>query len=102
MSRPTLATPTQVRYPWRATVRTVVQVGISSLLALGLVVPQVVQIILEEAGESMPTQVRGWLLASSAIVTAVAAALTRIMAIPAVDRGLVAWRLSAQPRPGDL
>lgn len=102
MTTPAAVTPTQVRYPWRTVRRTIVQVGIPAVLTLGIVVPQIVQIILEEAGESMPTQVRGWLLASSAIVTAVAAALTRIMAIPAVDRALVAWRLSAQPRPGDL
>jgi hypothetical protein len=94
-------TPTQVRYPWRTVRRTIVQAGIPAVLTLGLVVPQIVQIILDEAGETMPARLRVWLLGASALVTAAAAVLTRIMAIPAVDRLLASWRLSAQPRPGD-
>lgn len=102
MTTPAAVTPTQVRYPWRTVRRTIVQVGIPAVLTLGIVVPQIVQIILEEAGETMPARLRVWLLGASALVTAAAAVLTRIMAIPAVDRLLASWRLSAQPRPGDL
>ena len=92
-----MSTPTQVRYPLRATLRTVVQVGIPVVLGIGLELPQVVQIILEEAGESMPPRLRVWLLGASALVTALAAVITRIMAIPAVDYWLRRVGLSAQP-----
>ncbi|WP_426243662.1 hypothetical protein [Nocardioides sp. LHG3406-4] len=77
--------PTQVRNPLRTALRTAVQVGIPALLALGLVVPQIVDIILEESGESLPGSVRAVLLATAGIVTAIAAILARIMAIPQVE-----------------
>ena len=47
--------------------------------------PQVVEIILEESGETLPASVRGVLLAAAAVFVAVSAALTRIMAIPQVE-----------------
>jgi hypothetical protein len=86
-------TPTQVRRPWRATVRTIIQVGIPAVLALGLVVPEVVRIILEETGDAMPDQLRVILLGISAAVVATAAILTRIMAIPQVEDFLRRHRL---------
>lgn len=82
MSEPT---PTQVRRPWRATVRTIIQVGIPTVIALGLVVPEVVQIVLDEVGNAMPDQLRVILLAISAGVVALAAIIARVMAIPQVE-----------------
>ncbi len=77
------ATPTQVRHPWRASVRTWVVVFITLLPAVPL--------ILHELGvESM-----GWALAISSI----AAGLTRVIAIPAVNAQLTKWlNLGAAPR----
>lgn len=90
-------TPTQVARPWRATFRTVIQVGIPVMIGLGLVVPQIVAIVLEEAGETMPDEVRVWLLGIAAACVAASAIITRIMAIPQVELLLREWlpRLAA-------
>lgn len=80
-----LATPTQIRRPGRAVIRTIVQVGIPLILGLGLVVPQIVDIILEESGENLPDSVRVVLLAAAAVMTAIAGILTRVMALPTVE-----------------
>ena len=90
-------TPTQQSHPWRATLRTAVQVGIPTLLTLCLVLPLVVQIILDELGEALPAGVRAWLLAAAALITAIASVIARIMAIPAVDAWLDRLRLSSAP-----
>lgn len=96
-----MTTPTQVRRPWRATLRTAVQAAIPALLVLGIVVPEVVDIILEEAGAAMPERLRVWLLLAAGAVTALSAALARIMAIPQVEQLLQRYqllkRLAAQP-----
>lgn len=81
-------TPTQVRRPWRTTVRSAFQVAIPTIIVLGIVVPEAVQIILDETGTAMPEQLRGLLLAASAVIVAAAAILTRIMAIPQVEKFL--------------
>lgn len=71
MSEPVPA-PTQTRHPWRATLRTVVAavVGLLGLLPVLATVPGV---------ESVP----GW-----SRVIAVAAVVTRILAVPGVDEWL--------------
>jgi hypothetical protein len=73
------------------------------VLALGLVVPEVVEVILEQAGESMPASLRGWLLGISAVVAGVAGALAKIMALPRVEAFLRSSRflrwLAAEPAP---
>lgn len=79
------------------------QVGIPVVLALGLVVPEVVQIVLEEVGArtAVPDWLRVSLLGTAAVVTAASAILARIMAIPLVEallervRGL-SW-MAAEP-----
>lgn len=81
----TPATATQVRRPWRATFRTVVQTAIPTVIVLGLVVPQIVDIVLEETGGTMPEGLRAVLLGASAVVVATAGVLTRVMAIPQVE-----------------
>ena len=78
--------PTQVRRPWRATVRTVVQ----ALLGLALAWPLIVQAL------GLPE----WAWVSVSL--AVAAAITRVMALPAVERLLarhVPWLAAEPPRP---
>src|SRR5690606_20171571 len=77
---------TQQEHPVRAALRTFLQVWLPGLAAALVVIPEVVQIIVEETGDAMPENLR---LVLAGIVTAcavVSAILARIMAIPAVDR----------------
>ncbi|UGL61836.1 hypothetical protein SEA_FRANKLIN22_23 [Microbacterium phage Franklin22] len=92
------AKATQVAHPWKATLRTVIQVGIPALIALGVVIPQIIDIILEGAGESLPVEVRAWLLGAGVAVTAVAGIITRIMALPLVNQFLTSIGLGATPK----
>lgn len=69
-----LVTPTQVRRPWRSTVRTVFQ----ALVGLCVIAPVVV------AETGLKADQLPWL----AGVLAVAAAVTRIMALPGVEAWL--------------
>ncbi len=93
--------PIQQSHPWRATLRTAFQVGIPALLTLCLVLPLVVDIVLDELGETLPAGVRAWLLAAAALITAIASAAARIMAIPAVDAWLDRLKLSSAPITAD-
>ncbi|RLP82999.1 hypothetical protein D9V34_07080 [Mycetocola lacteus] len=68
--------------------RTVLAVGIPAVISLVAIVPEIIQAILAEAGESLPAGVRTALLGVAAAITTVAAVISRIMAIPAVDRWL--------------
>ncbi|WP_193613175.1 hypothetical protein [Nocardioides lijunqiniae] len=89
-----VVSPTQVRRPWRSTARTFLQALIPTVLALGVIVPEVVKIILDETGDAMPPRLRLILLGISAGVAGVAAALARIMAIPAVEVLLRRFKLT--------
>lgn len=85
----TVPTPaTQVKRPWHATLRTFLQTAFGGAVTLGLVVPPIVEIVLDEAGQTMPGNLRGYLLGAAGVVAAVSAAATRIMAIPAVEAWL--------------
>ena len=90
-----MSTPTQVRFPLRAMLRTALAV----ILALGIVVPLSVEIILDEWAKAatVPEGARAWLLGASAAIVAVSAALTRIMAIPAVNDWLSRVGMGATP-----
>ncbi|AYN57000.1 hypothetical protein SEA_VITAS_22 [Microbacterium phage Vitas] len=89
---------TQTEHPWKATLRTLVQVGIPALIGIGVVVPEVIQIILDGFGETMSVEVRAWFLAAAAAVTAGAGVLARIMAIPLVNEFLTKIGLGAAPK----
>ena len=85
-----LVTPTQTRHPWRATIRTALAV----VVALAAMLPALV------AASGVDQT-----LAPVAGALALAAAITRVMALPAVDEFLarfVPW-LAADPsaREGD-
>ena len=94
------AAATQTAYPWKASLRTLVQVGIPAFVTLVGVLPLIIQIILEEVGEQMPDGLRLWLVGAATLLTAVATALARIMAIPAVNAFLTRWGLGATPKQG--
>ena len=85
--------PTQTRYPWRATARTVVAYLLVALPAYLVIVP----IVTEELGAYLPPKMTEILLASAAFVGALVAAVTRIMAIPSVNDALTGIGLSAAP-----
>lgn len=82
-----LADPTQVRRPWRSTARTLFQ----ALVALCVLFP----VLVDQTG--LTVEDAPWL----AIPLAVAAAIARIMALPAVETFLRTFVpfLSAAPNP---
>lgn len=96
-----MSTPTQVRHPWTATLRTFVQTLIGAVIAGGVVVPEIVEIILDQSGEQMPEDLRAILLAVSGFVALVASIVARVMAIPQVELFLRRYKilrpLAAQP-----
>lgn len=100
---PDTTAPTQVRHPARTAVRTFVQIIVPAVITAGVVLPLAVEYVLDSYGETMPPALRGWLLAGAAFVAATGTALSRIMAIPAVERFLRSSRftrwLAAEPAP---
>lgn len=74
--------------------RTIVQVGIPAFLTFNLVLPQ----IIEALGGVVNADVFAWLNVVAGGVTAVAAALSRIMAIPQVNAWLVSIGLGSVPK----
>lgn len=90
-----ITVPTQQQHPWRAVARTVLAV----LVGLGLVVPLIVTAIVEQLDVYLPPAAKGWLLAASAFTVALSGAVTRIIAIPAVDGWLRRLGLSSTPAP---
>lgn len=90
--------PTQVRRPARAVIRTALAVGIPAILLL----PTIIQMIIEELGPQLPASVTAWLVGAGAAITAVAALITRILALPQVElvlRQLPGALFAAQPLP---
>lgn len=80
--------PAQVRYPWRATIRTVVW----AIVAFAAMSP----LIYQAAVGQDPEQAVGWVAAALAIL----GGIQRVMTLPAVDTFLrlyVPW-LAATPR----
>jgi predicted naringenin-chalcone synthase len=74
--------------------RTIVAVGIPAFISLALVLPQ----IIEALGLPLTSELYAWLVGVAAGVTAVAGAITRVMAIPAVNSWLVRIGLGSVPR----
>lgn len=88
---------TEVQPIWFKTqrvLRTIVQVGVPTFLAFATLLPQ----LIDALGLPADAEVRLWLLAVAAGITAVAAALTRLMAIPTVNAWLVTIGLGSVPK----
>lgn len=85
--------PSQVRHPWRATLRTAAAGTLTALTLLTLVIP----VFVDGMGEYVPHEVREALLGAAAFSVVLLATITRIMAIPAVNRALSALGLGAEP-----
>lgn len=81
MSAPGPRTPTQVRHPWRATVRT----ALAALIGLATLLPYVLTDTNVGTGPAV-TQ-----------ALAVAATITRIMAVPQVNEWLTIFGLGPTP-----
>lgn len=92
--------PTKVQDIWfiaQRVLRTGVQVAVSGALVLGTIViiaPQV----LEAVQDVLPGPVVAWLAGAIATLTAVSAALSRVMAVPAVNAWLTGLGLGSVPR----
>ena len=87
--------PSQVAHPWRAALRTFLEVLISGLLFVLLVGPEVLRILAEDLGASLPPGVISWLLGAAGLLAAVSGALARIAAIPKVNEALKRVNLDA-------
>lgn len=88
---------TQQQHPWRAAARSFVGVLVALPAAL-LVISVVLAVIAQDAfAQYLPEAWVAWLLAGSAFVATLAGLLSRIMAIPAVDRALERIRLGSAP-----
>lgn len=88
-------TPSQVAHPWRATLRTFLEVllpAVSLVLAAG---PEVLRILAEELEGQVPPGLIGVMLAVALLLASIAAALARIAAIPRVNEALKHLRLDA-------
>lgn len=75
-------------------IRTLVQTGIPAFLTFALVLPQ----IIDALGLPVDGPVYLWLVGAAGIVTAVATALSRVMAIPAVNAWLTKIGLGSVPK----
>jgi len=85
---------TEIWYKAQRVLRTIVQTAIPAFLTFALVLPQ----IIEALGLPVDSELRLWLLGAAAIVTAVAGAISRVMAIPAVNAWLTKIGLGSVPK----
>jgi mannitol-specific phosphotransferase system IIBC component len=88
-----VADTTQAINPGRATIRTAIQTAIPAFLGLLWLVPLIIQEVVEGFGQHLPDGFRLWLGAAAVVITAAAATLTRIMAIP----GVIEWTRAYLP-----
>lgn len=89
-----LATATEIWYKAQRVLRTLVSVAIPAFLSFAVVLP----LIIEALGLPVDSELRLWLVAVAAGVTAVAGAITRVMAIPQVNAWLVKIGLGSVPK----
>ena len=89
-----VATATEIWYKGKRVLRTIVQTGIPAFLSFALVLPM----IIEALGLPVESELRLWLLGVAAVVTAVAGAISRVMAIPAVNAWLIKIGLGSVPK----
>ena len=83
--------PTQVEHPWKATLRTFIQ-ALLALTAVWTSIDLILTDYLNEVGWD-------WAIPYLLIASSVAAAISRIMAIPVVNGWLTKLGLGATPKP---
>ena len=69
------------------------QTGIGAFVGLLVILPLVIQSVLDNIGEQFPEGLRIWLAGLALTITALSATLTRVMAIP----GVIEWTRSYLP-----
>ncbi len=87
----TATVPSQVQFPWKATLRTIIAMIVSCVVVLILIIP----VGLDTFGPYMSADVQGkatWILG---VLVTIAAFFTRIMAIPQVNALLTKLGLGA-------
>lgn len=72
--------PTQAQYPWKAFLRTALQVGPVALMALLGVLPVIINDFLETFRAQLPPEAYAWLAATAVTITLAAGFLARAMA----------------------
>ena len=85
---------TVIWYKAQRVLRTIVAVGIPAFLGFAVVMPQIITAL----GLPADSALQLWLLGAAAVVTAVAGAITRVMAIPAVNAWLIKIGLGSVPQ----
>lgn len=86
-------TTTQAANPGRAALRTAVQTAIPAFVGLLLILPPIIQTILDGFGRQLPPDMYAWLAGAAVVITAASATLARIGAIP----GVIAWTRTYLP-----
>ena len=89
---------TDIWYKAQRVLRTLIQVIIPAFLGFAVVLPM----IIEALGLPVDSELRLWLVAVAAGVSAVAAAIARVMAIPAVNAWLIKVGLGSVPKSAVL
>lgn len=84
---------TQAANPNRAALRTALQTAVPAFLGLLILVPLIIQAIVDGFGQALPDDLRLRLLGAAALITATAGVLARIMAIP----GVIEWTRAYLP-----
>lgn len=78
---------TQAANPGRAALRTAVQTAIPAFVGLLVLLPMVIQAILDGFGRHLPPEMYAWLAGAAVVITAASATIARISAIP----GVIEW-----------
>ena len=78
---------TQARFPWQAAIRTAFQVGIPAFVGLLLILPPIIQTVLDGFGQHLPPALYAWLAGAAVVITAASATLARLAALP----GVIEW-----------
>ena len=86
--------PSQVAFPWRASLRTGLQTALAALSVLVLAAPMISDFVAEFWPDS---PVIAWIAGGTAFAGALSALITRLMAIPAVNELLTKIGLGAEP-----
>lgn len=92
-----MSNPTQVQYPWRATLRTV----LAAVIGAGVVLPAAYAIFAEQLGAYLPPDVLAGIAWTVALLVAVSGVVTRVMAIPMVNDWLTRAGVGARPAADD-
>lgn len=87
--------PTQTTYPWKAALRTFVQAFISFAGIAAIAAPEL-QMFIDQFWPGSP--VIAWIGVGAAFIGAIAALISRLMAIPGVNEFLTQIGLGATPK----